>query len=362
MMVDTQNQPLNFQYGRTNVINPAAFAGTLPSSDTSSNVGWLTLLGQMLYRYLPVVIPSAEEAVELAATGAEVAGALLLDARDKNKYYQERNLSMSLSDGSPAHKLYSAIRQPLLRRSFKRADGLAALQRSTANQIRRTTVQMAQPDYRVLSDYTVLRDRRRLVQTPHATLFRQAIPQQYVQADQLERARRGVHARILKQNLRATQSPFSNLTDIISQATQQTAGQSTLDGVTSLLYTDTRQIARAKCDMQASHNPFAMDGSVRQGTFFESPIYTASLEPLASNLFGFVEIDKSPMEMVLNSNIAYPRLQISFAHEMLHIMAEMHKFNIPHDVIHELALTIVNEIMPGLQAMAAYTNHEHSSN
>jgi len=89
--------------------------------------------------------------------------------------------------------------------------------------------------------------------------------------------------------------------------------------------------------------------------FYRTPAFTAMLEPMGDDDFGQVDLSLQPFEITLNSRMEYPRVRMSMVHEMLHILTEMHKINLSHEALHEVALLIVNDILPGLGALAEYT-------
>jgi hypothetical protein len=117
-----------------------------------------------------------------------------------------------------------------------------------------------------------------------------------------------------------------------------------------------RKVARdVPCDH--SNTIFRRSGNLKNGTFYETPLFTARLAPVKGNTFGYVDLNTRPFEITLNSGMAYPRIQMSFVHEVLHVLMEMHKINLPHETLHELALMITNDLMPGVSALAQWTNN-----
>ena len=55
--------------------------------------------------------------------------------------------------------------------------------------------------------------------------------------------------------------------------------------------------------------------------------------------------------MSINRNVALPRAQVSYAHEMMHALDDLLKLNLSHDQVHSAATMLVGEVLPGLNAL-----------
>jgi hypothetical protein len=62
----------------------------------------------------------------------------------------------------------------------------------------------------------------------------------------------------------------------------------------------------------------------------------------------------------MNESTPLPRAQVSFAHETLHVLNDLFKWNLPHNTIHHAAGLLVTEVLPGLNAMTRAYGDEPS--
>jgi hypothetical protein len=61
------------------------------------------------------------------------------------------------------------------------------------------------------------------------------------------------------------------------------------------------------------------------------------------NIFGYVNLDKTPFEVVINSDIVEYRQAVSLVHELLHVGAELLKLPLEHNDLHRLASLLLTE-------------------
>jgi hypothetical protein len=97
---------------------------------------------------------------------------------------------------------------------------------------------------------------------------------------------------------------------------------------------------------------FASPEALPAGEFFKSSWVTASLTDLPEGTYGMVRTGKRPFEVSINRNVELPRAQVSFAHEMMHVLDDLLKLNISHEQIHHIAVMLVGEVLPGLNLMS----------
>jgi hypothetical protein len=93
---------------------------------------------------------------------------------------------------------------------------------------------------------------------------------------------------------------------------------------------------------------FNQPGRLPAGPFFSSSWVDAKLGDLPEGTYGMVDTGKRPFQVTINRNVDLPRAQVSFAHEMLHVMNDLHKLGLPHDQLHNAAVMLVGEVLPGL--------------
>jgi hypothetical protein len=313
----------------------------------------------MLWRYLPVIVPRLVGALEMTAP--------LLDARSQRAHLLKRNLTEVLPNGRNVRSLSQGLATTdVMHYSMLRPQMYAMRQRDAALLLPRTRLSMHKPDYRVLPDYSVIRDQSVYQSTRYGAMSadRYTIMRDHDVAMQrdasasIQLARGVVGSGLMPMEVQVTYLPSAapeRSRNVILQAMR--SASTPLDLLTQLSERarPTSLVRDTRCDHT---NPFLMDGSLQPGTFFETPLVSARLEPLPDEDFGFVDLDTRPFQITLNSRMAYPRLQMSFVHEMLHVLMEMHKVDLPHETLHELALLIVNDLMPGLGRLAEYTSQQ----
>jgi hypothetical protein len=102
---------------------------------------------------------------------------------------------------------------------------------------------------------------------------------------------------------------------------------------------------------------FQAEGRLPAGPFFSSTWVDARLADMPDGTYGMVDTGSKPFKVTINRNVELPRAQVSFAHEMLHVMNDLHKLGLPHDQLHNAAVMLVGEVLPGLNAITAAAKH-----
>jgi hypothetical protein len=338
--------PINIGIGNTNVLDlTRLFGQTITKQQESQIVPLLTLAGQMLYRYIPSLLE--------------------LDERTAYGNIRKRNLTTVL----PGGKNYTTLRNVGLLATTKgpirRSGSMASRQRNSSAIIPRGTIVHPQHDYRVLSDYTVIRQRLQHRNLKKASIFQRfgALKNDIARNERPAMKRDVATAqRILNQKMHLTSYPgIPRIPPLIPATSSIIPDDYSLGTPLDILtrigdLESTKPVQFDACN--EDHNPFLVDGSTKNGTFYESNIVNAVLEPLDGDLFGQVDVSGKPFQITINSRMAYPRVQLSFIHELLHVMTEMQKINIPHHAIHELAFLIMDEVLPGLEALARFTHQK----
>lgn len=341
--------PLNIVHGQTNVINTNSLIKYFGSANGNTGnsggntVALVTLLGQLLWRYAPALF----EDIPLL-------DGPLQNTPSINAYMKARNLPRDLS----ARRDFRALRSLFGKGGSFGLNNMLRLRRRAAQQdahygTRRRRVTLEVPDATMLSDYTVVNQGERGIITENSFI---APPWREIRMDEGTNAefrfsrKLGdiAHVTGIKSGNRGHAivghvEPILRCTTALDMSTL-----STLDYLTESA--PFRQL-----DSRCDHNIFEAADELPTGTFYKSPTMVASLEPLNQDLFGYVDVDETPFNIVLNSEVVYPRAQITLAHEILHVMDEMHKWNLSHEMIHELAITMTREILPALSKLAVYT-------
>jgi len=320
--------PVAVGYGNTYAINDRPWYQAFQSALSPSNIIPLAVTtGQMLWRYLPTLLE--------------------LDSRKQRRYMSERRLTTNLPYG---------VEFTSLKRVTSRKQTQTGLARSTMAQIKQqgtltndTRHRLRNPNFQIIGDYLTVRDGQNLFEGEKCAL---TLPKKQFAADVDLNYRLGI-AKALDIPL---QPDWPGTNDY------QTVGDDVYFGdatpahllAASVFSRPSMQHDATRC--QTHDNPFISDGILSEGVFFDTPLFTAELQAMSDNDFGEVDLSEQPFRIVLNSRMAYPRVRMSLVHELLHILVEMHKFNLSHEAVHELALMIVNDILPSLGALAEYTN------
>lgn len=317
-------------------------------------VSALTLMGQALWRYTPLIWRGATWVASKIPWELEIP---FLDSTSSvDKYLQKRRLA----DVLPGRVNMNAL-QPL-----DRSNGLLKSVLKSKHFLPRDemTTRRHHWDFKVIGDYSTHRGATTSINGPHHSIK--------VNSYQLARDTRlyerrafehdiGIAERFMRlkwPGVAAISQPRFNKTRVMNDNAYigcalannclSTAGLATLSD---------RQGIRTDNNTACRHNLFLQDTTLPIGTFFETPLFTATLEPMGDDDYGQVVIDAMPFKITLNSRMALPRVRMSLAHEMLHILCEMHKINLPHEALHEVALLIVNEILPGMSALDELVSH-----
>jgi hypothetical protein len=110
-------------------------------------------------------------------------------------------------------------------------------------------------------------------------------------------------------------------------------------------------------DGSACCSKCAADIKFDEERFYESSWFKAALADLPTGegrtLFGQVDMSRRPFDVKINNKLELPRAQIAFAHEALHTLDETMKWGLTHEQIHDAAVMLVGEVLPGLNAMTA---------
>jgi len=320
--------PVAVGYGNTYAINDAPWYHAFQQALTPSNIVPLVVTtGQMLWRYLPALLE--------------------LDSRSTRQYMTERRLTTSLPYGVDFENLKQITNRKQTKVGLARSSAIQMKQQISRS--RTAKHRLRNPNFQIIGDYLTVRDGQHLYQGRNCAL---TLPKKQFAADVDLDYRLGV-ARALNLPRSPTWHGNSNYHDIgddiyfnaTTPAHTLAAATYSRPGISH----DT-----SACTMH--DNPFLSDGVLKEGAFFETPLFTAELQAMSDNDFGEVDLSEEPFRIVLNSRMAYPRVRMSLVHELLHILVEMHKFNLSHEAVHELALMIVNDILPSLGALAEYTN------
>lgn len=96
---------------------------------------------------------------------------------------------------------------------------------------------------------------------------------------------------------------------------------------------------------------FQNTGRLPEGPFFSSSWVEAKLGDLPEGTYGMVNTGAKPFQVTINRNVDLPRAQVSFAHEMLHVINDLNKLELPHSQLHNAAVMLVGEVLPGLNAL-----------
>lgn len=341
--------PLVMTNGNTNVVNTVALRNALGGPvPRSGMVPFLTALGQMAWRYLPT---AAESMLEL----------IPLDKRKNHDYLTSRRMPEKLPGGLHYSGLAPIYRNGASDYAMRDLKPRAAKQAvfNDYNQRRHVT----HYDHRIIGDYISVYPGQQYKRTADGayTLPKRAynldsnkdIKDTVADVMAWSRQKLGVSFDVPRgQLLEAPPDVESfetvNRTSYYNSITPMNALSSLALRAPSLWARDNK-ICR-------DHNVFLQDGSLPVGTFFRTPLFHATLEPMSDNDFGQVDLSRQPFEITLNSRMAYPRVRMSMVHEMLHVLFEMHKINLSHDMLHEVALLIVNDVLPALGALAEQTN------
>jgi len=341
--------PLVQSYGRTNIVDNVGLSKIAGAPIRPLDVlPFLMLLGQMAWRYMPALLE--------------------LDSRGTRDYMIRRRLTTVLPDGSDFKSLDFLATDDVQSSIVPRTSHLAKYQRNSDRfgPPKRTTDE----DYRFISDYVTNRLGQRSLVTdsgsftlPFKMFLKDVNAQRYADIDEAlnniqtladrkwpfltlgrDQGPPPVIARgaMLREHLALAQSPMQRDTSPLHALTG-------LKGATSL--------NRRMHDQCLDHNPFVGTTVLRTGPFFTTPLFNAILEPMPEQDFGQVDLSRKPYVITLNARMTYPRVQLSLVHEMLHVLDEMHKLNLPHDAIHELAIMLVDDVLPAVSALAEYTNN-----
>jgi hypothetical protein len=95
---------------------------------------------------------------------------------------------------------------------------------------------------------------------------------------------------------------------------------------------------------------FELPGSRPNGKFFSSSWFTAELGPLPGAIFGQVDLGRRPFTVTINNKKTDARSEVSFIHEMLHILNSLFKLNMTHEQVHCAAPFLVSEVIPAYLA------------
>jgi len=339
-----EDLPIVMSHEHSHAVNLTGFQKLFESPiKAATSTGMLMLLGQMLWRYAPLLLE--------------------LDSRDSNKYMQAHRLTAALPGGRNYRRLRD-IYTPHVIRASQSTGMLAQRQMQSINLGQKT--RLTDTDYRIIGDYAVVRPGQNRYNTVAASL---TLPWRPFKADVNVKGRRLITGQLdTIQRLYDTKWPFMTTAPTYITRTARLKGwhdyrhitvdddfsqASPLHGLAVL--SDARRIPAPNNTSCDNHNPFLTSGELRQGMFYRTPAFTAMLEPMGDDDFGQVDLSLQPFEITLNSRMEYPRVRMSMVHEMLHILTEMHKINLSHEALHEVALLIVNDILPGLGALAEYT-------
>lgn len=114
------------------------------------------------------------------------------------------------------------------------------------------------------------------------------------------------------------------------------------------------------CDACYDHAFWRRD-TFTPGIFFNSSWFTGRLEPMGDNDAGYIDVSSRPFEIVINSNYAVPRAQVAFAHEALHALNELQKLNLSHEQVHNTAIMLASEVLPGMMALNRKAGNDQST-
>jgi flagellar biosynthesis GTPase FlhF len=96
---------------------------------------------------------------------------------------------------------------------------------------------------------------------------------------------------------------------------------------------------------------FTPRNTVRQGRVYRSGLVDVEAAPLPSRIYGRTFITKLPFRVTVAPNVQPARQDVALTHEILHAYDELHKTSLSHDNIHNLAVTIMTEVIPALKAL-----------
>jgi hypothetical protein len=282
-----------------------------------------------------------------------------LDARDIHKYMVPRRMPEILPGGVSFKDVQRMFDRPLVAYARKTLSARAARQAQLDQNwpVKRLT----NADHRIIGDYISVRDAQTFFSHRNGAY---TLPRRAFDLD--------THA-VVKQQLRdvprfatklfgppafkqPTRPAVPKLQTTFDSASYDESYPEVrpLDGLAHI--TQMRKRPRAQQDSVChDHNIFVSQDTLRSGNFFSTPLFEATLEPMSDNDFGQVDLSTQPFQITLNSRMAYPRVRMSMVHEMLHVLLEMHKINLPHSMLHEVAVLIVNDVLPALGALAEHT-------
>lgn len=118
---------------------------------------------------------------------------------------------------------------------------------------------------------------------------------------------------------------------------------------------DARGKSNCLCDACSSEY-FARDQVTRPTLVFSGRLFSLKLEKMRDGDFGQVDLGQNPMEITLNTNVAESRLQVSAAHEILHVLFELYKIEATHEQLHGCAVSLATEGVPALIALSKVVN------
>lgn len=335
--------PIVISAGSTHLVNTRELSKLTGEAVTTAKVAsTIALVGQMLWRYVPLLLEA--------------------DSRKANSVMQTRRMSSILSDSSDFHTLRTLPNYTQLIRDALNLRRRAEHQAASEAYGDQTT--LCHDDFRVIGDYAKFWHDARFFPTQKSDL---TLPMKAYLADSHYKIQQNVRRGLaLGQRYMDNKWPFIHRKAAIradfrkyrSRNFDDANLQPRISGLSLNTLTNLKgaQPIRLKHDC-SDHNAFLSVGKLREGTFYSTPLFNATLTPMSDDDFGQVDLSSQPFEIQLNSRMLYPRVKMSMVHEMMHILDDMHKLNLSHETVHELALMIVNDVLPGLSALAEHTNN-----
>jgi len=108
------------------------------------------------------------------------------------------------------------------------------------------------------------------------------------------------------------------------------------------------------CDASAAFQ--TADRHLKDGEFYRTPTFVASVGDTDPGVYGQTRIDVLPFEITISNQNIPQRALISFVHEALHGYDELHKLGIGHDQLHSLAVYLTQEAVPAYLRLAQQLN------
>lgn len=117
---------------------------------------------------------------------------------------------------------------------------------------------------------------------------------------------------------------------------------------------DHRESLDCTCDECIAYdkgNAFFTADSTPTGSLFKSSLVDVSVARLPPDVYGRTFLRTFPFRIEIADNATPARQEAALTHELLHVIAELHKFGISHEQLHSLAVLLTTEVIPALTTL-----------